>query len=95
MVASSRAQRILFVVLVALLTAIAVVLLIGPASSSTTPIAGSRFDGPTFPAPSAALTLNVRVRTLAVSFAVSLWVVSAVHGVRTSCSSKLNAVASG
>jgi protein SCO1/2 len=50
MVASSRAQRILFVVLVALLTAIAVVLLIGPASSSTTPIAGSRFDGPTFPA---------------------------------------------
>ncbi|HEY8626056.1 MAG TPA: SCO family protein [Solirubrobacteraceae bacterium] len=50
MVASSRAQRILFVVLVALLTAIAVVLLIGPASSSTTPIAGSRFDGPTLPA---------------------------------------------
>jgi len=50
MVASSRAQRILFVVLVALLTAIAVVLLIGPASSSPTPIAGSRFDGPTFPA---------------------------------------------
>jgi protein SCO1 len=50
MVASSRAQRILIVVLVALLTAIAAVLLTRPASSSTTPVASTEFDGPTLPA---------------------------------------------
>jgi protein SCO1/2 len=49
MVASSRAQRVLLVLLVALLTAIAVVLLIRPASSTTTPIANTGFDGPTLP----------------------------------------------
>jgi protein SCO1 len=49
MVASSRAQRVLLVALVALLTAIAVVLLIRPASSTTTPIANTEFDGPTLP----------------------------------------------
>jgi cytochrome oxidase Cu insertion factor (SCO1/SenC/PrrC family) len=40
----------LMVVLVALLTAIGIVLLTRPASSSTTPVANTEFDGPTMPA---------------------------------------------
>jgi protein SCO1/2 len=51
MVASSKAQRILLVVLVALLTAIGVVLVTRPSSSSSeTPAASTEFDGPTLPA---------------------------------------------
>jgi protein SCO1/2 len=51
MVASSKAQRVLVVVLVALLTAIAVVLVTRPSSSSSdTPTASTEFDGPTMPA---------------------------------------------
>jgi protein SCO1/2 len=47
MVASSKAQRILVVVLVALLSAIGVVLVTRPSSSSS---ASTEFDGPTMPA---------------------------------------------
>jgi protein SCO1 len=51
MVASSKAQRILLLTLVALLAAIAVVLVTHPSSSSpATPSASTKFDGPTLPA---------------------------------------------
>jgi protein SCO1 len=51
MVASSKAQRILVVVLAALLTAIGVVLVTHPSpSSSATTAASTEFDGPTLPA---------------------------------------------
>jgi protein SCO1 len=51
MVASSKAQRILLLTLVALLAAIAVVLVTHPSSSSpTAPSASTKFDGPTLPA---------------------------------------------
>jgi protein SCO1/2 len=51
MVASSKAQRILLLTLVALLAAIAVVLVTHPSSSSpAAPSAGTKFDGPTLPA---------------------------------------------
>ena len=50
MVASSKAQRILLIVLVALLTAIGVVLVTHPSSSSSaTTAASTEFDGPTMP----------------------------------------------
>ena len=51
MAASAKAQRLLTVVLVGLLAAIAVVLLArsGTSRSSPTPIAKSAFDGPTMP----------------------------------------------
>lgn len=51
MVASSKAQRILVVVLVALLTALGVVLVTRPSSSSSAvPAASTEFHGPTMPA---------------------------------------------